>query len=162
MSPAYRVDERVLKDIVLNNTRPTDRKVKIKLQIYYKSQKVHSLFMKNNPTKNEDNLKRTNVIYKYSCPDEDCLLRNMDYIGLTTTTLSRRLTMHLRDGAPHDHTAQVHHRHITRQDLTDNTTILTSCTNRRRLQVLEALFIRKQKPKLNKQLVSCITLKLFS
>ena len=62
MSTAYRVDERVLKWIVLNNTRPTDENVKIKLQIYYKSQKVHSLFMKNNPTKQEDNLKRTNVI----------------------------------------------------------------------------------------------------
>ena len=144
-----------------SNTRPTQDNVKIKVQIYYKSRKIHNLVMKNNLTKNDDKLKRTNVIYKYSCPDEDCLLRKTDYIGLTTTTLSRRLTMHLRDGAPHDHTTQTHHRHITRKDLTDNTSILTMCNNRRRLHVLEALFIRKEKPRLNKQITSCITLALF-
>ena len=162
MSSAYRVDERVLRHIVQSNMHPTDENAKIKVQIYYKSRKVHNLVMRNNLIQNSDQLKRTNVIYKYSCPDEDCLLRNTDYIGLTTTTLSRRLTMHLRDGAPHDHTAQTHNRHITRRDQTDNTTILTTCNDKRRLQVLEALFIRKEKPKLNKQILSCITLSLFS
>ena len=162
MSSAYRVDERVLRDIVLNNIQPAQDNVKVKLQIYYISRKMHSRFMKNKPSQNNDKLKRTNVIYKYSCSHEDCLLRKTDYIGLTTTTLSRRLTMHLRDGAPRDHTTQIHHRQITRQDLTDNTTILTMCNNRRRLQVLEALYIRRDKPKLNKQLSSCVTLSLFS
>jgi len=161
MSSAYRVDEKVLKHIVLSNTKPTHDNVKIKVQIFYKNRKMHNLIMKNNLTQNDDKLKRTNVIYKYSCPDEDCLLRKTDYIGLTTTTLSRRLTMHLGDGAPRDHTTQAHNRHITRKDLTENTTILTTCSNRRRLYVLEALFIRKEKPKLNRQLGSCITLSLF-
>ena len=162
MSSSYRVDERVLTDIVLNNIHPTQDNVKIKLHIYYKNKKAHTLIMKNNLTQSDDKLKRTNVIYKYSCPHEDCLLRKTDYIGLTTTTLSRRLTMHLRDGAPSDHMTQKHHRHITRHDLTDNTTIITTCNDKRRLHVLEALYIRKEKPLLNKQLSSCITLCLFS
>ena len=64
MSSAHRTDERVLRHIVLSNTRSTQDNVKIKVQIYYKSRKIHNLVMKNNLTKNDDKLKRTNVIYK--------------------------------------------------------------------------------------------------
>ena len=43
-------------------------------------------------------VKKTNVIYKFKCPLGDCISDNNNiYVGLTSTTLSRRLTMHLSD-----------------------------------------------------------------
>ena len=46
MSSAYREDERVLKHIVPSKTKLTHDNVKIKVQIFYISQKVHILVMK--------------------------------------------------------------------------------------------------------------------
>ena len=43
-------------------------------------------------------LQKTNVIYKFKCLLGDCISDNNNiYVGLTSTTLSRRLTMHLSD-----------------------------------------------------------------
>ena len=43
-------------------------------------------------------LQKTNVIYKFKCPLGDCISDNDNiYVGLTSTTLLRRLTMHLSD-----------------------------------------------------------------
>ena len=40
----------------------------------------------------------TNVIYQFKWPLGDCISENNNiYLGLTSTTLSRRLTMHLSD-----------------------------------------------------------------
>ena len=51
--------------------------------------------MKNKPD-TSPTLKLTNVIYNFNCSFEDCRLQpNVNYIGYTTTTLSRRLTMHI-------------------------------------------------------------------
>ena len=45
--------------------------------------------MKNILNKNS-NLKTTNIIYKFTCPNEECLLRpNVNYIGNTITTLTQ-------------------------------------------------------------------------
>ena len=45
-------------------------------------------------------LDRTNVVYIFTCPLGDCVSKeNYTYVGLTTTTLSRRLTMHLDDSS---------------------------------------------------------------
>ena len=43
-------------------------------------------------------LQKTNVIYKFKCPLGDCIFDNNNiYVGLTSTTLSRGLTMHIPD-----------------------------------------------------------------
>ena len=98
-------------------------------------------------------LQKTNVIYKFKCPLGDCISDNNNiYVGLTSTTLSRRLTMHLSDTssiAQHlkEHscpTAQL------RKILTDNTTILEHQNNKQKLQILEALHIRNLQPTLNR------------
>ena len=162
MTTSYQVDEKVIKQIIQSNVEPTKKDTKVNLRVYYKNRKVRDLIMRNNMTRDDSKLKRTNVVYKFTCPHEDCRLRTADYIGLTTTTLSRRLTMHLREGAPQQHMAKNHQTKISRNDLTTNTTILKSNSNRRRLPVLEALLIRRDKPALNKQLTSCITLELYS
>ena len=162
MSPSYQVDEKVVQQIIHNNVKPTNQDNKVDLRVYYKSRKVRDLIMKNNMKRDENKLKQTNVVYKFTCPHEDCRLRQADYIGLTRTTLSRRLTMHLREGAPQHHMDHTHQKKITRTDLTNNTIIMKSTNSRRRLPILEALLIRRDKPALNKQLGSCVTLALFS
>ena len=162
MSPSYRVDERVLRGIIRKNVKCKQPNTRLQLTIYYKNTKIGSLIMRNNITKDKSHLKTTNVVYQFKCPYEDCQLRlTGDYIGMTTTTLSRRMTMHLQDGAPLQHMMQEHQRALTRQDLTENTTILRRDNNRRKLQILEALLIREKKPAINKQLKSCIILDLF-
>ena len=130
MSSAYKTDERVLKKIVNDNVKTTDENDQLSLMIYYKSTKTQNLIMKNNKVmqnkrqRTDEWLTVTNVVYKFSCPDEDCQLRKCSYIGATTTTMSRRITMHLNEGAPKAHMQQKHGRRITRTDFIDNTTIM--------------------------------------
>ena len=43
-------------------------------------------------------LQKTNIIYQFKCPSGDCITENNNiYVGLNSTTLSKRLTMHLSD-----------------------------------------------------------------
>ena len=162
MSSAYKVDERIIHDIIQDNVTCVNPADHIKLIIYYKNAKTKNLLMRNNMnTKLDNKLKCTNVVYRFSCPFEDCRLRGINYIGATTTSLSRRLTMHLRDGAPKHHMAQTHQTTLTRKHLTENTTIIKIQHNKTRLFISEALLIRQHAPPLNKQLNSCITLGLW-
>ena len=160
MSTAYKVDERVIRDIIQNNVICINTADQLRLTIYYQNRKTSQLLIRNSPTCSDD-LKRTNVVYQFACPHEDCRLRNVNYIGVTTTSLSRRLMMHLREGAPHDHMAQHHNAKLTRKQLTDNTSIIKSHPCAARLIIHEALLIRDHNPSLNKQLKSCITLGLW-
>ena len=66
-------------------------------------------------------LNTTNVIYKFTCPNDDCMHRSTNYIGSTTTTLSRRLTMHLANGAIKDHQLTRHNSNLTRENIVCNT-----------------------------------------
>ena len=104
------------------------------------------MLMRNNMSSKSDKLKCTNVVYQFSCPFEDCRLRGINYIGVTTTSLSRRLTMHLQDGAPKQHMTQTHQTTLTRKLLTENTTIIKSQHNKARLLISEALLIRQHAP----------------
>ena len=158
MSTAYKTDEKVIRDIISRHVKPKDG-VKLDLIIYYKSLKVSNLLIQNNRFGKPDKLKCTNVVYQYTC--EGCKLHPTHYIGVTTTTLSRRLTMHLREGAPAKHAADVHNDRLTRRQLVDNTLILRTAHDTRRLHVYEAMYIRERSPALNKQLKSCVTLELW-
>ena len=77
---------------------------------------------------------------------------NNIYVGLTSTTLSRRLTMHLSDTSSIAHHLKKHSCPTTqlRKILTDNTTILEHQNNKQKLQILEALHIRNLQPTLNR------------
>ena len=97
-------------------------------------------------------LKQTNVVYHYKCTLGDCaLLPCSGYIGNTTTSLTRRITMHLQQGGPLTHTRQDHNENLTRQLMTQNTKILAKSREKRRLIALEAIFIREMDPSINKQ-----------
>ena len=69
--------------------------------------------------------------------------------------------MHLQDGAPLRHLAESHDAVLTRDLMVENTSILARCDDRRRLQILEAVYIRDMDPLINRQLNLCGALTLF-
>ena len=162
MSQAYKDDEKALKTIVKRHCRPVSAGDTIKLVIFYRNPTTRSLVMHNNPTRDKSLLKQSNVIYSYKCSIGDCALReNAKYIGYTTTTLSRRITMHLQNGGPKTHTESHHNQRLTRKQMVDYTTIIDRSGNRRELHVLEAIHIRDKDPIINKQVNAKGVLMLF-
>ena len=94
----YKSDEKILKTLIHKNILLTDPNKKIKLILYYNKFKTSNLVIRNNSSPSIGVLQETNVIYKFKCPLGDCISDNNNiYVGLTSTTLSRRLTMHLTD-----------------------------------------------------------------
>ena len=95
----YKSDEKILKTLIHRNILPTDPNKRIKLIIYYNNKfKTSNLVMRNNSSPSIGVLQKTNVIYKFKCPLGDCISDNNNtYVGLTSTTLSRRLTMPFSD-----------------------------------------------------------------
>ena len=94
----YKSNEKIMKTLIHKNILPTDPNKKIKLIIYYNKFKTSNLVIRNNSSPSIGVLQKTNVIYKFKCPLGDCISDNNNiYVGLTSTTLSRRLTMHLSD-----------------------------------------------------------------
>ena len=154
MSSAYKTDERILKDIVRRGVHPVDQEDKLEMVIYYRNRKINNLIMKNNQNEKTGDLGRTGVIYQYTCQTGDCKLQNISYIGMCTTTLSRRLTCHLQSGTPKNHSLQEHGTPLTREALVENTIILDASADKRRLQIKEALYISTRKPTMNIQIGS--------
>ena len=161
MNSAYRTDERILKNIVAKNVKGTGEN-EVNLQIYYKSKKNQKPIHEKQPDQDGD-------VEAHQCGLQVLLSQRrllgfvrVDYIGVTTTSLSRRLTMHLADGAPKEHMQQEHNTPITRKTLTQNTEIIASAQDTRKLNVLEALFIHEQAPILNRQIHQTFTLSLWS
>jgi len=75
-------------------------------------------------------------------------------MGITTTSLSRRITMHLQNGAIKSHFQEHHNSQPTRECLVQNITILNRVKDKRRLTIAEALLIKENKPELNTQQTS--------
>ena len=162
MSDSYKTDERVLRDIINRNCEPVHPTDNLKLTVFYRSPKVSCLVMKNNLSKDPSPVKETNVVYQYKCTHGDCARQhNCTYIGHTTTTLGRRITMHLQEGGPKKHLADKHGTRLTRRDMVANTVIIGRCNDRRRLQALEAVYIRDCDPLINRQVNARGTLSLF-
>ena len=115
------------------NILPTDPNKKIKLIIYYNKFKTSNLVIRNNSSPSIGVLQKTNVIYKFKCPLRDCISDNNNiHVGLTSTTLSWRLTMHLSDTSSIAQHLKKHSCPTTqlRKILTDNTTILEHQNNK--------------------------------
>ena len=83
-------------DIIRRNISVTNPKEALKL-IYYQNPSIKSLVLRN-MSDDPSMMKKSNVVYHYTCKKGDCALHNNSgYIGhTTTTTLSRRITMHLQ------------------------------------------------------------------
>ena len=161
MSESYKTDERILKEMIKSNVKCNDNSYRLNLIIYYKNAKTKNLVMQNNIAAKRSGLQRTNVLYEFTCPKEDCrLLQNMKYIGETTTSLSRRLTMHLQNGAIRKHFNEKHQEPLARSILESNTKIQTEIRDHNRLAITEAIVIKERNPLINIQDTGiCRTLK---
>ena len=155
MNSAYKVDEQVLKKIIKDNVKCKDNNNKLNIIIYYNNTKTKSLVMRNNLTRKKSRqLDHKNIIYHFSCPRDECIRQqtvNNAYDGYTDCTLSRRLSMHLQNGAIKEHWLQVHGQKIDRKTIVECTKVRYREHDKTRLEILEALIILNEKPEINKQ-----------
>ena len=149
MHKNYKIEERVLKELISSNIKCVNPNQRVNIIFYYKNRKTANLVMKNNLNANPSLLQQTNVVYSFQCPLPHCKAEK--YIGLTQTTLSRRLTMHAQTGSVFQHFKTCHQTKPTRNQLTDNTTIIARAENRFKLSIKEALLILYCAPSINKQ-----------
>ena len=164
MNDGYKMDEKVLNKIIKDNVKSTDPGKKICLIVYYKSLKTKNLIMKNNMSPMKREIDKTNVIYEYRCPYEDCNLsnKNNSYIGVTKCTLTRRIAYHIQNGAIKDHNLLCKNQRIKRPQIVNSIKILYQINDKRRLENMEALLINTFNPELNKQDTGKVrTLKLW-
>ena len=145
----YEIEERTIKNIILNNTKCIENNQKLTIICYYKNIKTSNLVMRNNMAPFPQSLQQTCVVYKFSCPLPHC--KAEEYIGLTQTTLSRRLTMHGQNGSIYKHFKDNHNTKPTRDQLTQNTKIIAKANDRYKLAIKEALLILKHSPSINIQ-----------
>ena len=149
MHSNYIIEERVIKKIIYDNIKCKNPDDKLDLIFYYKNQKTSQLVMKNNLNPPSSRLEQTNVIYEFKCPMSHSQVTK--YIGFTQSTLSKRLTYHGQNGSIYSHFEDEHKSKVTREQLTENTNIISKSTDRLRLSIKEALLILDSKPEINKQ-----------
>ena len=103
----------------------------------------------------KEKVAQTNVVYRFKCPIGSCKLQeNNTYIGLTTTTLSRRLSLHISPTSPsaiNKHLISQHKlpKEKFRPTVVDNTDIIFKTSCQKRLMIVEALLIKLTSPTLN-------------
>ena len=93
-------------------------------------------------------------MYKFKCKKGDCEHlppRNTTYWGLTTDTISRRLSLHLQNGAIRKHCEDKHGSMITRKEIEMFTSIEYVERDVNRLEILEALIINAGDYEINRQ-----------
>ena len=154
MNPQYKRDEQRLRRILKENVTVKDPRDSLQLIIYYRSTKTRDLIMKNNLTPKVRDLARTNLIYDFRCSIDECAHRKrseVTYSGMTTCTISRRLTYHLQSGAIKIHAQTAHGRKITRKEIVEMTKTRCYQNDKRRLEILEALIIDFEDPVINRQ-----------
>ena len=150
-STKYTEDERIMKQIVKKNVTPTDPNKKLLFTIYYKNKKTSDLLLRNSPKIEKKEIQKSNVIYRYTCSRGNCAALPSTYIGMTTMKLTRRLSYHLSNGAPKNHAQKIHKVKLERAHLNENTEIIATHNDNRRLEILEALYIKELNPNLNCQ-----------
>ena len=80
MSTSYKIYERIIRNVIKENSRVTNNNDKLDAIFYYKSPKTAQLTKKNNMNK-KTQLNTTNVFYQFTCPNDDCMHRSTNYIG---------------------------------------------------------------------------------
>ena len=146
----YKLEEKIIKDLIFNNIKSTDTAKQLKLKIYYKNPKTNELVMKNNLSKKRDVLKSSNVIYKFKCPLPHGQVA-AEYIGMTQNCLSRRLSLHIQNGAIKDHFEKEHKCKPKHKLLANNTNIIATEPIRLKLAIKEAIYIKNLNPSINRQ-----------
>ena len=149
MSTEYKMDEKILRDIIHKNVKPSNKDTDIKLIIYYRTRKTAQLILRNKIMNVKTPLQEDHVIYQYTCNSGGCGPHS--YIGMTRTKLTRRLTCHLQNGAIKNHLRDSHNAILNRENIVKNTEILDREQDPRRLSFLEAIYIQIKKPRMNIQ-----------
>ena len=144
----YKKEERIIKDIIKRNVNCTASNTKLKVIIYYNNIKSSNLVIKNNCAPRPTPLQSSNIVYKFTCPIQNCAA---EYVGMTRLTLEKRLRAHIYSGAIKNHLHEEHQSIIDKGKISDNTTILTKDIDPRQLFVKEALYILQIRPKINIQ-----------
>ena len=126
MNSQHKQDERALRKIITNCVDTTNKDDRLDLTIFYKNKKTHHLLMRNSPNTDIPELQRSHLVYEYTCSSGNCAALPSTYIGMTTTKLTRRLTLHLSNGAPKKHAEEAHGIRLTREMLVRGTSILQS------------------------------------
>ena len=75
--------------LIQRNILLTNSNNKVKLIICYNKFKTSNLVINNNSSPLIEISQKTNIIYQFKCPLEDCISENNIYVGLTSTTLLR-------------------------------------------------------------------------
>ena len=134
--------------MIYDNTECIDRNNKLQLIFYYRNRKTCNLVMRNRPLASRDDMGKTNVIYKFTCP----MLHSQatEYIGLTQNTLAQRLTFHCQNGSILDHFKIYHTMKPSRDHLMQNTKVIEKGSDRQRIAIKETLLILNKKPIINK------------
>ena len=154
MNTNYKRNEKSIKEIINNNVKVINPNDRLQIVIYYKSTKTSNLVMKNNMSPKLRELARTNLIYDFTCKTGECMhlpQQKVRYSGLTTCTLSRRLSLHIQKGAIRKHYELCHNRNINRDEIVAMTKARYHERDVRRLEILEALIIRYEDPEVNRQ-----------
>ena len=113
-----------MKKIVQNNLKCVLPGHKLKVTLYYKSETNSSLILKNDQSPPVDDLQTINPVYEYKCNLGDFAHLDNSYIGVTRTTLSRRLPMQKSNVAPKDLLENHHGARLTCNHLVSNTKII--------------------------------------
>lgn len=146
MSSGHKEEEKRIKNIINQEVTTTKSEDTIALTIYYKNTKTSNLIMTNAPRREDSLLKQHHVIYKYRCHYAGC---PATYVGMTTMKLSKRLSVHLQEGAIFQHHREHHHARPTRENIIENVEILAKAPDQQRLKYMEALYILSDNPSLN-------------
>ena len=149
MHTNYKLEERTIKAIVLDNIRSTSPNNKVRLITYYNNKKACNLVMQNNTNPLPSTDQKTNLVYSFSCPYNHS--EQQTYIGQTRTMLSRRMHSHTYSGSIKQHYMTCHNTAPTKLELINNTTILTHADDKVRLSIKEALLILHNNPTINRQ-----------
>ena len=149
--PSFQDESDAVRKIVKRGVEPVESHGPISLRIYCRPNLTASLVMKNNNTPRPALENETNVVYRFECTVGACRGRSIDYIGLTTTSLRKRMESHRYNGAIHTHFKKAHERKPTTKELLENSSILHLVPNYLRLAITEAVSIELRKPKLNVQ-----------
>ena len=165
MNTRYKSEEIALKKIIKSCVTMKQANNKLNVIIYYKTTKTKELFMKNNLLPKPRELAKSHLVYEFDCQEGECLHLpppEARYTGLTTCTLSRRLSLHLQNGAIKSHFETKHDRKITRDEIVQWTKIRFQERDVDRLEILEALIILQEDPAINRQYTGKMrTLKVY-
>lgn len=126
--------ERIIKAIISNEVKLTALDQKLDFIIYYQTKRTADLILKDSPNKWYNPRQKCKHVYQFTYPNEGCHLLHT-YIGMTTTKLPRKLTCRLQTDAPKNHMQSDHNMALARNMLVNNTKILESTTDQRRLEI---------------------------